>query len=324
MTILMYLPKDEQAKTALLSESRTILLQQFDNLHPYDQEYLMRQYWEQLRDPSLVPPLKKMLGVTGIASKNVHDSALKRLIEIAPDEARPFVIAELKDPASFVDLEILGSIADKTLPEADAALAEQIRRYASLRSGSASVSLRQKTFLTARFATDTLYADLMQVYRDHVTTLPLDARAGLLAYFARINEAEAIPLIEKTLDEIDPGQVFNFLPDLTKLYYSDAIDALVRKQLESDIPQRASDAAYVMSLHGGGKDQAVIEARLERWRRDWRSRAAEADTNLQGTVERELITALIRAKSWKLPPERVKELEQSCVTKLCKQNFQRR
>lgn len=283
----------------------------------------MRMYWEQLRDPSLVPSLKKMLAATGMASKNIHDSALKRLVEVSCDEARPYVVAELKDPTSLVDLEVLGSISDKTLPEADAALAEQIRRYAPIRVNFDRVHLRQKTFLAARFASDTIYADLMQVYRDNVATMPLDARAGLLAYFARINEAEAIPLIDKTLEEIDAGMVFNFLPDLTKLYYSDAIDALVRKQLESDIPQLASDAAYVMSLHGSEKDQAVIEARLERWRKDWSARQIEADANQQGMIERELVLGLIHAKAWKPSPERVKELEQSCVTKMCKQNFPR-
>jgi hypothetical protein len=322
-TILTSTPKSEHASSPAVAEARRILIANFDNLHPFDQEYLMRVYWEQLRDPSLVPSLKKMLAATGMASKNIHDAALKRLIEVSSDEAKPFVIAELKDPTSLVDLEVLGSISGKTMPEADAALAEQIRRYAPIRVGFDRVHLRQKTFLAARFATEAIYADLMQVYRDNVATMPLDARAGLLAYFARINEGEAIPLIDKTLDEIDAGMVFNFLPDLTKLYYSDAIDTLVRKQLESDIPQRASDAAYVMSLHGGEKDQAVLEARLGRWRKDWGSRATEADANLQGSIERELVSALVHAKSWKLPPERVKELEQSCVTKMCKQNFPR-
>jgi hypothetical protein len=322
-TILMSTPRSEHASSPAVAEARRILIANFDSLHPYDQEYLTRMFWDELRTPALAPSLKKMLSFGGMSNKNVHDSALKALIDLAPDEAKPFVVAELRDPMSLVDPEVLGSIPDKTLSEADAALAEQIRRYAGLRVGSDRVYLRQKTFLAARFATDTIYADLMQVYRNNVATMPLDARAGLLAYFARINEAEAMPLIEKTLDEMEIGMGFNLLPDLTKLYYSDAIDTLVRKQLESDVPQRASEAAYVMALHGSAKDQAVIEARLDRWRNDWSSRVAEADGNLQGTVERELISALIRAKSWKLPPERVRSLEQSCITKLCKQNFQR-
>ena len=68
-------------------------------------------------------------------------------------------------------------------------------------------------------------------------------------------------------------------------------------------------------------DQKVLEARLERWRKEWANRSVEAETNLQGTVERELVYGLIHAKSWKLSPERVKEFQQSCITKYCRQNF---
>jgi hypothetical protein len=92
--------------------------------------------------------------------------------------------------------------------------------------------------------------------------------------------------------------------------------------LESDQPQAVSTAAYLISLHGPADDQKVIEARLERWLKEWRHRPAEADANSQGMAERELIMALGSAKSWKLSPERVKELQQACVTKICRQNFQ--
>ena len=68
-------------------------------------------------------------------------------------------------------------------------------------------------------------------------------------------------------------------------------------------------------------DQKVLEARLERWRKEWANRSVEAETNLLGTVERELVYGLIHAKSWELSPERVKELQQGCITKYCRQNF---
>jgi hypothetical protein len=321
LTILTHLPKDPQASAALLSETRRLLLQQFDNLHPFDQEYLLRVYWDQLRDPGLVPSLKKMLASTGVASKNIHDAALKRLIEIAPDEARPYVISEIRDPTSLVDLEVLGSLSDKTLPEVDSTLREQIRRLASSKANFDRIYLKQKTFLAARYGTEAIYQDLIEVYRSTGAKLPTEARAGLLAYAARYNEREALSLIEEALDGLAPGQDFNFLPDLTRLYFSDGLDALLRKRLESDEPQIASTAAYLISLHGSADDEKMIEARLERWRKDWSDRRAEAETNLQGTVERELIMALTRAKAWQLPAERIKEIQQSCITQLCRQNF---
>jgi hypothetical protein len=321
MTVLTHLPKEPERAGPMLAAVRPLLLQQFEGLHPFDQEYLLRAYWEQLRDPALIPPLKKMLGATGVASKNIHDAALKRLIEIAPDEARAYVIAEIRDPTSLVDLEVLGGLNDKSLPEVDEALLDRIRRLASSKASFDSVYLKQKTSLAARYATGGIYGDLMQLYRDAAAKLPLESRAALLAYFARYNEQEALSLIQQTLDGLEPGQDFNLLPDLTRLYYSDGLDALLVKCLDTDEPQAASTAAYLLSLHGSAGDEKVLESRLERWRKDWGRRGVEAETNLQGMVERELILALIHGKAWKLAPERVRELEQSCATRLCRQNF---
>ncbi|HKC65609.1 MAG TPA: hypothetical protein VKB86_18350, partial [Pyrinomonadaceae bacterium] len=321
MTILMNLPKEPQTAGVMLDEVRRLLLQQFDSLHPYDQEYLLRMYWEKLRDPSLVPTLEKMLSYSGVANKDIHDTALQRLLEIAPDKARGYVIAEIRDPASLVDLKLLESLSDKSLPEVDEALLEQIRRLAQSKVNFDTVYLKQKASLAARYASNAIYADLMQIYRDTSLRLSLESRAALLAYFARHNEQEALPMIEQVLEEIAPGQDFNFLPDFTRLYYSDAIDALLVKRLESDEPQVVNTAAYLLSLHGSASDEKLIESRLERWRKMWGTRAAEAETNLQGTVERELISALITGKAWKLAPERVHELRQSCTTQICRQHF---
>jgi hypothetical protein len=321
MTVLMHLPKEPQAAGPVLAGVRPLLVQQFESLHPFDQEYLLRMYWGQLGDPALIPSLKKMLGATGAASKNIHDAALKRLIEIAPEEARAYVIAEIRDPTSLVDLEVLGSLSDKSLPEVDEALLERIRGLASSKVSFDAVYLKQKTSLAARYATGAVYGDLMQLYRDAAGKLPPESRAALLAYFARYDEREALSLVGQALEGLEPGQDFNFLPELTRLYYSDGLDALLVKRLESDTPQVAGTAAYLLSLHGSADDEKVLESRLGRWRKEWGTRVAEADANSQGTVERELVSALIHGRAWKPAPERIKELQQSCVTRLCRQNF---
>src|SRR6185436_19468901 len=61
MTILAHLPKEAQTREAMLREVRPILLRNFDRLDSYQQDYLLNQSWEQMRDPSLVPSLKKIL-----------------------------------------------------------------------------------------------------------------------------------------------------------------------------------------------------------------------------------------------------------------------
>ena len=315
MTIFTSLPKDSQDTS--VREARRILLQQFDTLHPHSQELLLRMHWDQLRDPALIPSLKKMLAAPG-PGQPVRADALKRLMELAPDEARAFVIAEIRDPRSLVDPAILGALKDKSLPEVDAPLLELIRT----RLRSTNIAERWlanfKIQLLARYATDSIYQELMQLYQETGEKLPVESRGGMLAYFAKHNEREALALIEQATSQEQTSQDFQVLNDVTKHYYSDAIGGLLKKQMESDDPMRASQAAYLIGLHGFPEDEKVLEARLKRWREDWTGRVAEADTQQQGQIERELIHALINGKSWKLQSERVRELRASCITKLCK------
>lgn len=321
MTILTMSRKDGENTTALTREARRVLVQQFDSLHPFDQEYLLRMKWDDLRDDSLISSMKKMLSYKGVATKNLHDAALNRLLEIAPEEARPYVIAEIRDPTSLVDLEILGKLSDKSLPEVDGPLLEQIGRLAASTRNFDRVYLKQKASLAVRYATENIFPEVMEIYREKAAKLPLDSRAQLLAYLAKHNERETIPLIEEVLAEMQPSEDFNFLPELTQLYYSDGIAAVLKKRLETDEPHAASNAAYLIGKYGNSSDEAVLRARLERWRIEWRDRADEANANQQFMVERELIYALLHGKSWKLTPERVKELQQSCLTKHCRQSI---
>ena len=321
VTIASNPPKDPQAASVGSLEARRILIQQFDTLTPSSQEWLLRQDWEELRDRSMIPVFKRVLTTgPGVGQKSLHEGALKLLIEVAPDDARPFVVAEIRDPMSFVDVKLLGKIEAKSLPEADATLLDQIRRFASMPDNHGFVFLRQKTSLLVRFGTDAIYPDLMGLYREVGTKLYADGRAGLLAYFAKHNEREAIPLIEQAIAELKGEEGSDVLRDLTELYYSEAIGDLVKNRLATDDLSWASNAAYLIGLHGSSDDQQVLEARLKRWREQWGNRVAEADDQHQGRIESEIVSALIHGKSWKLSPERVKELQVGCITQMCKQN----
>lgn len=321
ITVASNLPKDPQAASVGSRDARRILIQQFEALQPISQEWLLRQDWEELHDRSMIPVFKRMLSSgPGPARRHLHEAALKLLIDVAPDEARPFVVAEIRDPASFVNVELLGSIEAKSLPEADATLLEQIRRFAAMPNNAGFVFLKQKTSLLVRFGTDGIYQELMGLYETVGAKLYPDGRAGLLAYFAKHNEREALPLIEQAISELKPDQDPAVLRELTALYYSEAIGALVKKLLMTDDRSIASNAAYLIGLHGSVDDKEVLEARLKRWREQWGNRVVEADEQQQGRIERELVWALIHGKAWKLPPERLRELQMGCITQMCKQS----
>lgn len=321
LTLFTVTPKDALAESAGLREVRRILIEHFDTLHPFSQEWLLRVHWEQMRSEALVPSLKKMLATTGIASKNLHDTALQRLLEMAPDEVRSYIVAEIRDPNSLVDPQILGALKEESLPEVDAPLLEQIRKLSQSGQGRAQVFLKSKTAVLVRFATRNIYGELMQLYQQTGTSLPRDGRAGLLAYFAKHNDREAGPLIEQAVTELKPGEYPQILSDMTTLYYSESMSVLLKKILQTDDPPMASHAAYLIGKHGSPADEKVLEARLKRWQEQWRDRTLEADAQHQGQIERELIYALVNGKSWKLTPERVRELQTSCTTEACKQSI---
>jgi len=320
ITLLVNLDKDSPSTTAQLREVRRVLVQQFDALHLYDRAWLLQQFWELLRDPVLVPSLRKMLKTTDMAAKDVREAALMRLTELAPDEVRPYVVAEILDVDSFVDAKILGNLKDESLPEVDAPLLDQVRTLASSSQPRDQILLTRKTPLLVRFATDKIYQPLIELYRERRETLQAGARAGLLAYFAKHHEREALPLIEQAVSELKPGQYPEILSDLTALYYSESIGALLKKMMATDDPSLASHAAYLIGRHGSSGDEKVLTARLQQWHEQWRNRIAEADAERQGQIERELIYALVNGKAWKLSDARVRELKASCVTEMCKQS----
>jgi hypothetical protein len=296
MTVLMNLPKDPKAAAPLLVGSRQIVLEQFENLPMYSHERLLEQHWDVLRDPSLIPVLKRLLISTGRMGKGINWTVLKRLIELSPAEARPYVIAAISSPLPFIDPEILGSLPDKTLPEVDQPLLSQLRAAAKMGDVRSEIFLKPKAAMAARYATSSIYQDLMAVYTENVKQLTISSRAALLAYLAKQNEREALPLIEQALAELPANQEFNFLPELTKLYFSDGIAAILRKRVESDQPEVASTTAYLLAKYGDAGDRKILEARLDRWRKEWGDRQIEADANQQGRIEGELVSALNRAK----------------------------
>ena len=129
VTILTSVPPYTKSLTPGMREAQRILVEKFDTLHPYTQEWLLRVYWDSLRDTAVTPALKKMLAAAEPTSKNVRETALQRLMEMVTlEEARSYVVAEIREPRSTVDPKILGALEEKSLPEVDAALLEQIRR----------------------------------------------------------------------------------------------------------------------------------------------------------------------------------------------------
>ncbi|HET6980283.1 MAG TPA: hypothetical protein VFI24_28370 [Pyrinomonadaceae bacterium] len=319
LTILTMAPKNSDRAT-LVAEARRVVVQQFSALDRAAQEQLLRTFWNDIRDPALLGPLKQILSDTSASARGIHQGALNRLIELDSDEARPFVIEQICDQQSVVDREVLGRLSDKSMWEVDRCLVGQMRHMQGMIDSSVRMVLERKPMLLARYATADIYRDVLDIYQESNSKFPPETNAAILAYLAKQNEAVTIPLIEQWLEKITPNSEDNFLPKLTKLYYSEAIGKILKQRLELDDPFAVSTAAYLLGKYGSPKDEDALLTRLARWQNDWRARVAEANTNFQGIAERELVDALVRGKAFGLSPERKQELRRNCLSEHCKQS----
>lgn len=319
LTILTMAPKNSD-RAILVAEVRRVIAQQFSSLDRDAQDQLLRKHWADIRDPGLLGPLKLILADRSDSARPLHEQALSRLIEAWPDEARPFVIDEICDEQSNVKSEVLARLSDKSLWQVDRCLVGQMHRLQGMIDASVRMVLEKKAPLLARYATKDDYGEIIWVYRESGLDFPPELSAALLAYLAKQDEPATIPLIEQRLEKITPNSEDNFLPKLTRLYYSDGIGKILKQRLNLDEPYAVSRAAYLLGKYGSPGDEVALLNRLAKWQNDWRGRVAEANSNFQGIAERDLVDALIDSKAFGLTPERKQELRRNCLTEYCKQS----
>src|SRR6185369_12664952 len=93
-----------------------------------------------------------------------RDSALLMLQRLAPDEARPFVLAEIMSPVPRASFEALRALPDAVLPELDGPLLARLTSLAGPPVTDAS-RLRVQAGLLARYATAAIFNDVLRLYQ---------------------------------------------------------------------------------------------------------------------------------------------------------------
>ncbi|MGI8545144.1 MAG: hypothetical protein ACR2MD_16930 [Aridibacter sp.] len=304
-----------------------IIVGEFDNLYVNHQERILEYYWETIKSPALIPSLEKILDNKDPknSSYQTRQSALKRLIELDEQKARPYVIEEIKNPQSVIDVEVLGSLKDEFLPETDQYLLEQIREIGQIKVKNRDyVMLRLKALLAARYSTDAIYGELLNIYRSSHQKWFADSKGALIGYFVRHNNKEAVRLIEETLETMDSSYNSTFFSELTKMNYSKEVNSFLLKWLEGDEAEKASLAAYIISRNGGEENKEKILARYNRWLKKWSKRKEEfkvekptQEISQQIMFQVNVVEALNLAKSWKLSDKEKAELAKTCFSEMC-------
>lgn len=292
--------------------ARELLIEHFAEVNEFNVDWLLNGYGEYFKDPRIVPALKQILREQSDPRMGLERTAvLGELMKVAPTKSRKELAAEVcADNATL--FQIVNYVPFETLPETDDCIKRNVD--GAIRHPANAIGLQVATEFAARFASPAIYDDLLALYEESGRDWDKQAQGYILGYFMRWDSGRGLPFLERALPADASSLDFNLLYALDRAY-SPALDSFWRERLQIAPPEQAGQAAWLLSEHGPAEDQALIRARLENLRAEWKGRdLPEAEAQL----EADLLQAAISGKNWRISVAEAAKLREACLSKACK------
>jgi hypothetical protein len=286
----------------------TLLIADFRSLPVNTQSMLLESRWNMLKSPAILPVLRDL-----IANRQTQDVALRRLNELAPQEARKIILDEIREPKQYLSFATLSMLPDASLPELNEVLAE-----------------RGDALLTLRYATGDIVKQVEEKYsarRAEVAKQNLPDCAGPLVFFFLKYDpsfGEGVLRAEFARSGAPPACYdvgFQF-HGLGKWAYSPALEKLAIESLTSDKVPVKRGAAEVLGKYGTAAAEKPLWETMEYFREWWKGREDQlkektGEESMQ--LERTLRIALAQADSWRLEESDLRRLLNLCSSDWCRQ-----
>lgn len=290
------------------------LISIFDQLSIEQQVGLLDYRWNHIKDPALLPVLKKLLEVDleNVSPENSFDAgripglALARWFELDPASARPVVLQEITRPLPRFGAGELGLLPEETLPVLDQALADNFTALAD-----DSWAMHNLASLIARYATGAALPQILGKLDHHSGNWDCSSQSRILAYVFRVDPTAAKPRIEKiiaTRRKAGIGCLRSIFTDIAEVYYAPALEELAIRALDDSDPTIAADAARMLGKFGSPSCEAPLWRAYERWSKRWAGRERELNIPLAADVDDDrslqlrfgdaLFEALAAGKAW--------------------------
>lgn len=295
--------------------SRDQLAAAFLDLPRERQVHLLEYQWRPLAGPAMLPALRRLVGAMPTDAPSAPDLALRRLAELAPDEARPLMLREIGRPRRGATLKTLGSLPDAELPELDEALAANFE--ASLTEIHAA--------LVQRYASRKIAPRILASAGEKIGLLACSQQASILAYFLRVDEATGGTLLDRAMTSRATG-CWRSLDRIAALQMAPAIERRAIADLDHPDPEVVTVAIRTLGQHGSPAALEPLRVAFERWHTTWAgrsaelaySRAAERPHARQAVVEDAFRQAIGTGRRWLLRAGELRALQSLCVTETCR------
>lgn len=291
---------------------------------PLDRQRTMLEHqWRRFGGPAMLPALRHIVSVPRAASSPAFDLALRRLHELSPEEARPLILDEIRDPRRGATVATLGSLPDRELPELDDALA------AGLASGDDPDGLRAG--LLDRYASAAVARRVLAIVESQPPRPSCLSQASLITYFLRAAPAAGRHLLERALSARSRGGCYRtLLTEVAARRATPEWEAVAIAHLDDPAPEVVANAAEALGRHGTPAALPALRARFDRWSRAWAGRQEDLvyrdlppdSTAVHAMVEFSLVQALGRGSSWHMDRARLVELGSFCVTDACRRQVE--
>src|SRR5580692_4367156 len=125
----------------------------------------------------MLPALRRLVDAPPSNASPLPDLALRRLAQLAPDEARPCIVREIENPRRGATLKTLGSLSDAELPDLDDALA------ANFEASNSEIHAA----LVQRYAIRKIGPRILTSAGDKIGSMACSQQASILAYLLRVD-----------------------------------------------------------------------------------------------------------------------------------------
>jgi sugar lactone lactonase YvrE len=305
--------EDHSLSPAQLATVKLVVLEDFASMPTLEQRMLLETRWPELKDTLLEPALKVMLNETRPGLMGDPNDAIKRLVELDPQAARPYVIRYACDATISLQLKSVAALPDATLTEVDDCLSAIL---AQPWTRATQNSWKWKAELAARFATEKVVPSVRKGWTDK------SQDGVVLAILLRYEPAEAVAYL-KAHDTLDLNSFFeiNNIFKARRTSYPQELRAWLRDEVQNAPDQTAGSAAYDLSQCGLAEDRDVIEARLKKM---WAGWAADPTTDVKVIQERTSAEANLMSslrgsvRTWYMTNVEAAELARGCISDQCR------
>lgn len=288
-----------------------------ENLLSYEPNFVcavLEKHWALMPKASMTPVLIRLVDdpPQQLKDSQVRHWALRRLIQVAPEEGKKRLLTELRRFSPALDEQLLQLLPAQSVPPMDDKLIAYLERWQKGLASGPSAPL-----LAARYLSGNARERMHVIYESQ----PDPCQPEILAYFLRADPPYASKILKREPWEMHkpPGRcVMPFIGRVPPRQMSPVMEEFLTAYLwHEQVPVKQA-AAGSLGRYGSPAAQKPLWDALRYFHDYWKDRKQEMnDQNQAAWLEEQIRNAIGRARNWVVNREKLEKLGSLCLGDMC-------